>query len=142
MDDSADVLIIGGGSAGCVLAARLSENPAVGVTVLEAGGPAIDPDICVPQKWPLLAGRDYDWCYRTTPQAGTAGRAHDWPRGRVIGGSSCINAMAHVRGAREDFRGGSDAGGFSRCPTGGLLPAFRRTENFSGGAGEQHGDQG
>src|SRR6202789_1895975 len=137
-----DVLIVGAGSAGCVLAARLSENPDIRVGIIEAGGPATDPDIAIPQKWPMLAGRDYDWAYRTTPQAGTAGRAHDWPRGRVIGGSSCLHAMAHVRGAREDFRGWSDASGSSRWSYEGLLPAFRRTENFSGGAGEQHGDQG
>jgi pyridoxine 4-oxidase len=137
-----DVLIVGAGSAGCVLAARLSENPDIRVGIIEAGGPATDPDIAIPQKWPMLAGRDYDWAYRTTPQAGTAGRAHDWPRGRVIGGSSCLHAMAHVRGAREDFRAWSDATGSSRWSYEGLLPAFRRTENFSGGAGEQHGGQG
>jgi pyridoxine 4-oxidase len=137
-----DVLIVGAGSAGCVLAARLSENPGVTVGVIEAGGPATDPDIAIPQKWPALAGRDYDWAYRTTPQTETAGRAHDWPRGRLIGGSSCLNAMAHVRGAREDFRAWSDATGSARWSYEGLLPAFRRTESFTGGAGEQHGAGG
>jgi pyridoxine 4-oxidase len=122
-----DVLIVGAGSAGCVLAARLSENPGITVGVIEAGGPATDPDIAIPQKWPALAGRDYDWAYRTTPQTGTAGRAHDWPRGRLIGGSSCLNAMAHVRGTREDFRAWSDATGSSRWSYEGLLPAFRRS---------------
>ena len=71
---SVDVLIVGAGSAGCVLAARLSENPKIQVTVLEAGGPATDPDIAIPQKWPLLAGRDFDWRYSTPPQARTAAR--------------------------------------------------------------------
>jgi len=123
-----DVLIVGAGSAGCVLAARLSENPQLRVAVLEAGGPATDPDIAIPQRWPLLGGRDYDWAYRTTPQAGTAGRVHEWPRGRVLGGSSCLNAMAHVRGAREDFSAWADATGSQRWSYAGLLPAFQRNE--------------
>jgi pyridoxine 4-oxidase len=137
-----DVLIVGAGSAGCVLAARLSENPGITVGVVEAGGPATDPDIAIPQRWPMLAGRDYDWAYRTVPQPGTAGRRHDWPRGRVIGGSSCLNAMAHVRGAEEDFRAWTEVTGASRWSYQGLLPAFRRSESFSGGASEQHGDGG
>jgi pyridoxine 4-oxidase len=139
---SFDVLIVGAGSAGCVLAARLSEDPSIRVGVLEAGGPATDPDIAIPQKWPLLAGRDYDWAYRTTPQERTAGRVHDWPRGRVLGGSSCLHAMAHVRGARDDFSHWSAATGSPRWSYKGLLPAFRRTETFSGVAGPQHGDAG
>jgi pyridoxine 4-oxidase len=139
---SFDVLIVGAGSAGCVLGARLSEDPTIRVGVLEAGGPATDPDIAIPQKWPLLAGRDYDWAYRTTPQARTAGRMHDWPRGRLIGGSSCLHAMAHVRGARDDFSAWADATGSPRWSYEGLLPAFRRTENFSGGDGPQHGAAG
>lgn len=142
MDVDSDVLIVGAGSAGCVVAARLSENPAVRVTVLEAGDHRRDPDIAIPQKWPLLAGRDFDWKYRTTVQAGTAGRVHDWPRGRVIGGSSCLHAMAHVRGAPEDFRLWQDAAGSPRWSYSGLLPAFRRMESFSGGASEQHGAAG
>ncbi len=142
MSRNFDVLIVGAGSAGCVLAARLSENPMLRVGLIEAGGPVTDPDIAIPQQWPLLAGRAYDWRYRTTPQSGTACRAHDWPRGRIIGGSSCLHAMAHVRGSREDFRAWSDATGSARWSYEGLLPAFRRLESFSGGSSEHHGADG
>src|SRR5258708_1480546 len=136
------VLIVGGGSGGCVVAGRLRENPGITVGVIEAGGPATDPDIAIPQRGRMLAGRDYDWAYRTVPQPGTAGRVHDWPRGRVIGGSSCLHAMAHVRGAKDDFRAWAEISGASRWSYEGLLPAFRRTENFSGGASAQHGAGG
>jgi pyridoxine 4-oxidase len=142
MNNNFDVLIVGAGSAGCVLAARLSENPSLRVGLIEAGGAATDSDIAIPQQWPLLAGRAYDWRFRTTPQAGTAGRAHDWPRGRIIGGSSCLHAMAHVRGSREDFQAWSDATGCARWSYEGLLPAFRRLESFSGGSSEHHGADG
>jgi pyridoxine 4-oxidase len=142
MKTSFDVLIVGAGSAGCVLAARLSAGGEFTVGVIEAGGPARDPDIAIPQRWPVLAGRDYDWAYRTVPQPKTAGRVHDWPRGRVIGGSSCLNAMAQVRGAKEDFRAWAEAAGSSRWSYEGLLPAFRRSESFSGGASVQHGSGG
>ncbi len=139
---SFDVLIVGAGSAGCVLASRLSENPQITVGVIEAGGQATDPDIFVPQQWPLLAGRYYDWAYRTVPQPQTAGRVHAWPRGRVIGGSSCLHAMAHVRGAEDDFRQWENLSGSPRWSYAGLLPAFRRSERFSGGASDQHGGDG
>jgi pyridoxine 4-oxidase len=142
MNTSFDVLIVGAGSAGCVLAARLSENPVLRVALIEAGGPATDPDIAIPQQWPLLAGRSYDWCYRTTSQPGTAGRRHEWPRGRLIGGSSCLNAMAHVRGCRGDFQVWSDATQSARWSYEGLLPAFKRQESFSGGSSEHHGADG
>ena len=142
MPTSFDVLIVGAGSAGCVLAARLSENPALRVGLIEAGGPATDPDIAIPQAWPTLAGRDYDWRYRTTPQAWTAGRSHEWPRGRLIGGSSCLHAMAHMRGHPRDFDAWAEATGCALWSYEGLLPAFRRMESFSGGASLQHGADG
>jgi pyridoxine 4-oxidase len=137
-----DVLIVGAGSAGCVLANRLSADPARSVCVLEAGGPPVDPDIAVPQKWPFIQGRDYDWAFETVPQSGTAGRVHPWPRGKVFGGSSCLHAMAHVRGHAEDFATWAGVTGSDRWTYEGLLPGFIASERFSEGASAIHGNDG
>lgn len=137
-----DVLIIGGGSAGSVLASRFSEDASCQVALLEAGHWPDDPDITRPDMWPLIQGRDYDWQYATQPQPGTANRIHSWPRGRVVGGSSCLHAMAHVRGHREDFTAWAQATGDAHWSWQGLLPYFIKSERFSGGASAFHGDAG
>lgn len=136
-----DIAVVGAGSAGSVVAARLSENASCRVALIEAGDMPRDPDILNPLMWPLLQGRAYDWNYHTVAQPGTAGRQHRWPRGRIVGGSSCLHAMAHVRGHPDDFNAWADAGG-PQWSYAGLLPAFRRSENFSGGASDFHGSGG
>ncbi|WP_291037350.1 GMC family oxidoreductase N-terminal domain-containing protein [Herbiconiux sp.] len=130
-----DVLIIGAGSAGSVVANRLSADPSRRVTVLEAGTRVTDPEMRRPELWPFIHGRSYDWAYRTTPQPGLGGRALEWARGRGPGGSSLVHAMAHMRGCRADFDHWVEATGDRRWSWEALLPAFIRSENFEGGAG-------
>ena len=96
----ADYVIVGAGSAGCVLAARLSEDPATQVILIEAGGPDDAPDIQVPLAWPLIRKNQYDWDYTSEPEPGLDGRYVYLPRGKTLGGSSAINAMIYIRGHR------------------------------------------
>lgn len=136
-----DILIVGAGTTGCVLAARLSEDPALRVGLVEAGGPASDPAIADPARWPMLQGSAIDWRFATTPQTHTAGRTHACPRGRVIGGSSCLHAMAHVRGHPSDFDGWAAEGctGWSFAD---LFPYFLRSETSDRAPSPWHGDSG
>ena len=139
---NADVVIVGGGSAGSLLAARLSEDPARRVLLIEAGEEAADPDIWNPAAWPALQGRSYDWDYRTEPQTGTAGRVHHWARGRVIGGSSCLHAMGYMRGHPLDFQAWVDATGDRRWSWDELLPVFQAIEDHPLGGDGIHGKGG
>jgi choline dehydrogenase-like flavoprotein len=136
-----DFLIIGSGTAGCVLAARLSEDPSLRIGLMEAGGPAVDPRIAIPGQWPMLQNSEIDWAYRTVPQRHTAGRVHEWARGRVVGGSTALNAMAHVRGHPDDFASwvteGCDGWDYPD-----LLPYFIRSETYAPGASAYHGGDG
>jgi choline dehydrogenase len=106
-----DFIVIGAGSAGCAVANQLSSDPSVSVLVLEAGGPDDREAIRVPRQYFSLWGTDVDWGYVSTPQAGTAGRTHVMPRGRVLGGTSSINGMVYLRGAAADYDGWAALGG-------------------------------
>lgn len=139
---SADVLILGAGSAGCVLANRLSADPARRVVVVEAGGRVTDPDMRRPELWPFIQHRDYDWDYLTMPQRGLGGRRLSWARGRGLGGSSLLHANAHMRGCRADYDRWVAATGDERWSWDALLPRFRSMESFSGGADAVHGADG
>ena len=139
--DDFDFVIVGAGSAGCVLANRLSENPQHRVLLIEAGGPELNPLIQIPGKWTSLMGTALDWNLTTEPEPGLDGRSLKWPRGKSHGGSSSINAMAYVRGHQLCY----DAWAREAGPDWGyrsLLPLFRRVERNSRGASDYHGATG
>ena len=99
-----DYVVVGGGAAGCVVAGRLSEDPSVSVCLLEAGGPASSAFIHAPLGFAATAPlKLFSWGYETVPQAGFNGRKGFQPRGKVMGGSSSINAMVYTRGNRNDY---------------------------------------
>jgi choline dehydrogenase len=134
-----DYIIVGAGSAGCVLAARLSENPAARVLLLEAGPPDAADEIHIPAALNLLFQSTFDWDFWTVPQDRAAGRAIYWPRGRMLGGSSSMNAMIYMRGARHDYDTWRDEYGCTGWGYTDLMPYFRRAEDNSRGASAYHG---
>ncbi|MEM9781884.1 MAG: GMC family oxidoreductase N-terminal domain-containing protein [Pseudomonadota bacterium] len=137
-----DFVIIGAGSAGCVLANRLSADGRHSVALLEAGNRDSSPWIHIPVGYFRTMGNPAtDWCYRTEPDPGLNGRSIPWPRGRVLGGSSSINGLLYVRGQREDFDGwrqmGNPGWGWDD-----VAPYFRRAERWEGGGDAIRGGDG
>ena len=137
-----DYVIVGAGSAGCVLAARLTENPSTQVLLLEAGPPDDADEIHIPAALNLLFKSTYDWDYTTVPQQRAADRSIYWPRGRTLGGSSSINAMIYIRGSRYDYDTWRDEYGCEGWGYTDLLPYFLRAESNSRGASAYHGADG
>jgi choline dehydrogenase len=137
-----DFVIVGAGTAGCLLANRLSANPSVRVALLEAGGDDNYLWIRIPVGYLYCIGNPRtDWCFVTAPEAGLDGRSIRYPRGRVLGGCSSINGMIYMRGQRADYDGWRGGDGFGGNPGWGwdeVLPHFLRHEDYYGGAGEFH----
>jgi choline dehydrogenase len=137
-----DYVIVGAGSAGCVLAARLSEDPGVRVLVIEAGIRDTAPELHLSPMWPMLWQSRYDWAYLSEPEPGLAGRRRRFlPRGKVVGGSSSINAQIYMRGNRVDYDRWA-AGGATGWSYAEVLPYFRKAEDNQRGASQYHGAGG
>ena len=142
LDRAFNYIIVGAGSAGCVLANRLSADPETSVLLVETGGRDHNPLF----RLPILMGKLfhsglYNWRYHTEPVPSLGGRALYWPRGKVLGGSSTINGMIYVRGNRHDYDRWAQSGlaGWSWDE---VLPAFRRSEGHTGRDGVYHGTEG
>ena len=136
-----DYVIVGAGSAGCVLASRLSEDPEVKVAILEAGGQDTRPEIAMPAAFPMLLKSSVDWDLLGEEEPGLGGRRLYLPRGKVIGGSGSINAMIYVRGNRADYDGWA-AGGATGWSYDEVLPYFKRSEDNERGEDAFHGAGG
>lgn len=137
-----DYIIVGAGPAGCLLANRLSADPAVSVLLLEAGGRDNHLWIHIPVGYLFCIGNPRtDWCYKTEPEPGLNGRSLGYPRGKVLGGSSSINGMIYMRGQASDYDAWAAAGnpGWAWKD---VLPLFIKSESHHGGASEYHGHQG
>lgn len=142
---SADYVVVGAGTAGCILASRLSVDPETRVTLLELGGPDSNPAIyakSMPSMFSLWDPKAAEnWGYTTVPQPGLGGRSIDIARGRVLGGCSAVNAKIYIRGHRRDFDAWSELGnqGWTYDE---VLPYFRKSETYHGSLSPYHGDNG
>jgi choline dehydrogenase len=136
-----DYVIVGAGSAGCVLAARLSEDPNIQVALVEAGGADSAPEIHVPVAFPQLFKTQYDWDYASDPEPALGGRTFYLPRGKMLGGSSSMNAMVYIRGNPKDYddwkKDGADGWSYAD-----ILPYFIKSEDNERGADRFHGASG
>ena len=130
--DTYDFIVVGIGSAGCVLANRLSENPKIKVLLLEAGPSQIPPEIEnhieIPALWPTLLGSAVDWGYRSVPQPGLSGRVTYEPRGKLPGGSSNLYVLMHIRGHPSDYDGWAEQG-CAGWDYQSVLPYFQKLED-------------
>src|SRR5882724_1354949 len=137
--ESVDFVVVGGGSGGCAVASRLSEDPETSVALLEAGGEADNWVVTAPGAMILMiGGKVNNWAFDTVPQAGLGGRIGYQPRGKGLGGSSAINAMVYIRGHRNDYDHWASLGntGWSYAD---VLPYFKRSEDNSELDGAYHG---
>jgi choline dehydrogenase len=140
--EETDYIVVGGGSAGAVLASRLSEDASSSVTLIEAGDEGDSLIVKIPAGFArMLSDPRYDWCYQTDDDATIDGRSFVWSAGKMLGGSSSINGQVYIRGSTADHARWVDQGctgwSFSDC-----LPFYRRSENYAGGADPYHGGEG
>jgi choline dehydrogenase-like flavoprotein len=138
-----DIVIVGAGTAGCLLANRLSADPSLRVALLEAGGEDDYLWIRIPVGYLYCIGNPRaDWCFKTEPVQGLNGRAIGYPRGKGLGGCSSINGMIYMRGQREDYEGWRAGDGYGPNPGWSwddVLPCFKQHEDYCGGADALHG---
>ncbi|GGA36858.1 GMC family oxidoreductase [Sphingomonas psychrolutea] len=139
----ADFVIAGGGAAGCVLAARLSENPAHTVVLLEAGGRSDGFLVKMPVgSYRMLGKPATDWLYTTEPDPSLLGRTSIWSAGKLLGGGSAINGMVYIRGSRSDYNDWADRLGCTGWRWDDLQPYFMKSEDYAGEAGPAHATSG